>query len=99
MSEEKNWQDDPSLKGVSADKMKYMSDMLSQAQGKDANAMLPFLMGLANQTDTSGMDFNDKETDLILQVLQQRMAPEERSRIDMIRNMSQMISRSSRTKK
>jgi|GEM_PF-669433 len=99
MSEEKNWQEDPSLKGVSNEKMKYMSDMLSQVQGKDANAMLPFLMGLANKTDNNGMDFDDKETDLILQVLQQRMAPEERSRIDMLRNMSHMISRSGRTKK
>ena len=91
MSDPKNWQDDPSLRGLSNDKLQFLTQMMGEVQGKDAGSMLPFLMGLSNSSEGKGMGFNDSETDLILQVLKQRMSPEERSKIEMIRNISRMI--------
>ena len=45
-----------------------------------------------NLVDTGQkMNFSDNETDLILQVLMQRMSAEERSKIDMVRMLSRMI--------
>lgn len=94
-----NWQNDPSLQNISADKMQYLMKMMSEANGKDKNSLLPFLMGLSSSSEQNGMDFSDTETDLILQVLSQKMTPEERSKIDMIRNISRMIAMKNKTKK
>lgn len=99
MSETNNWQDDPQLKNISGDKMEYLMKMMSEMNGKDQNSLLPFLMGLSAASEKGGMEFTDKETDLILQVLSQRMTPEERSRIDMIRNLSRMIAMKNKLKK
>lgn len=94
-----NWQNDPSLKNISADKMQYLMKMMSEANGKDKNSMMPFLMGLSSSSEQSGMDFSDSETDMILQVLSQKMTPEEKSKIDMIRNISRMIAMKNKPKK
>ena len=94
-----NWQNDPSLKNISADKIQYLMNMMSETNGKDKNSLMPFLMGLASSSEQSGMDFSDNETDMILQVLSQRMSPEERSKIDMIRNISRMIAMKNKPKK
>ncbi|WP_434309058.1 hypothetical protein [Hominifimenecus sp. rT4P-3] len=94
-----NWQNDPSLQNISADKMQYLMKMMSEVNGKDKNSLLPFLMGLSSSSEQNGMDFSDNETDLILQVLSQKMTPEERSKIDMIRNLSRMIAMKNKTKK
>ncbi len=99
MSENSNWQDDPKLKNIGNDKLQYLMNMMSEMNGKDPNSLLPFLMGLSAASEKGGMEFTDNETDLILQVLSQRMTPEERSRIDMIRNLSRMIAMKNKLKK
>ena len=52
---------------------------------------LPFLSALSGSETGQKMNFSDNETDLILQVLMQRMSAEERSKIDMVRMLSRMI--------
>ena len=79
--------------------MQYLMKMMSEANGKDKNSMMPFLMGLSSSSEQSGMDFSDSETDMILQVLSQKMSPEEKSKIDMIRNISRMIAMKNKPKK
>ena len=92
MGEQKDWQEDPSLKDINPDKMRYLMQIMGEMNGKDPAAMLPFLSALSSSKEGRKMDFSDSETDLILQVLMQRMSPEERSKIDMIRMLSKMIS-------
>ena len=99
MNKNHSWQDDPKLKNIHPDKLQFLMQQMSEANGKDPQSLLPFLMGLSSSSGQGGMDFSDNETDLILQVLSQRMTPEERSRIDMIRNLSRMIARKNPPKK
>ena len=98
MSEQKNWQDDPSLKGLNSDKLQFLTKMMGEMNGKDTNSMLPFLMGLSSSSEGKSMGFSDSETDLILQVLKQRMSPEEQSKIEMLRNLSRMIAQKGQQK-
>ena len=51
----------------------------------------PSLSALSGSETGQKMNFSDNETDLILQVLMQRMSAEERSKIDMVRMLSRMI--------
>ena len=41
-------------------------------------------------------NFNDDETEIILNILKKRMSPSDIKKIDMIKNLTQVISRSSK---
>ena len=98
MAENSSWQRDPALQNIRGEKLDYLMRMMGEMKGKDPSALLPFLMGLSAAPEKGGMDFSDQETDLILQVLSQRMTPEERPKIDMIRNLARMIAMKNRLK-
>ncbi len=89
--EGENWQANPSLSGIDPDKMRFLTQMMGEVGGKDPAAALPFLSALSGSETGQKMNFSDNETDLILQVLMQRMSAEERSKIDMVRMLSRMI--------
>lgn len=89
--ETQEWNNDPKLKSMDPQKLSFLMDMANKSRSQSADSLLPFLMTMMNQSGQQGMNFSDSETDLILQVLRQRMSPEEQGRIDMIRQMSRMM--------
>ena len=91
MSNEQNKNQEPNLNQISPDKMQFLQQMLGQINGMNPNSVLPMLSGLSQNPEAQKMNFTDSETNMILELLKQRMTPEERSRIDMIRMISQMI--------
>ncbi len=88
-----SWKNDPSLKNMDLKKLAFLSELVSQSGGQSMDSLLPFLMSANKNANSMGMQFNDSETDLILNVLKSRMKPEEQSRIDMIRKMADMLGR------
>ena len=54
--------------------------------------MLTYFIKETNQASKNGINFTDKETDAILEVLKADMSPEEIKRIDTIKRMVSMLS-------
>lgn len=90
-----SWQNDPSLKNMDLKKLAFLSELVSQSGSQSMDSLLPFLVSANKNANSMGLQFNDSETNLILNVLKSRMSPEEQSRIEMIRKMADMLGKRS----
>ncbi len=79
-----NWTDNPALAGIDPARLQMLSSLASQAQGKNQNELLPFLMAAASQTGANGMSFRPDEIETIIQVLKIGKSPQEIQQIDRI---------------
>lgn len=83
-----DWMRDPKLKGISPEKLNLLTALLSQANGKSQNELIPFFLAATQKANAQGVSFNENETDMILNVLKQNMSKEEQEKIDTIRRLS-----------
>lgn len=90
-SKNDNWKNDPSLKNMDLKKLAFLSELVSQSGGQSMDSLLPFLISANKNANSMGLQFNDSETNLILNVLKSRMSPEEQSRIEMFKKMADML--------
>lgn len=86
-----DWQKDPALKNMDLKKLAFLSELVSQTNGKSADSLLPFLVSANKNANAMGLQFNDSETDLLLKVLKSRMTPEEQNRIELFRKMAGLL--------
>lgn len=85
------WQNDPSLKNMDLKKLAFLSELVAESGSKPLDALLPFLVTANQNANSMGLQFNDAETSLLLEVLKKHMSPEEQSRIDMLRKMADIL--------
>lgn len=85
------WKSSPNLKGISPEKLNLLTTILSQAQNKSQNELIPFFLASVQKANSQGLSFNDNETDLILNVLKQNMSKEEQDKIETIRKLSGLV--------
>lgn len=84
--------------GISSEKAAFLSQLLSETRSKNKTDMMPFLLSLNNRINQSGLSFNDEETELIIKHLTGNFSPQERKKVEMLRQFSKMLS-SSHSKK
>lgn len=84
----------PALKNIDKDKLNALLKLTNQAESKSKDELLPFF--LTAFSGNKGIDFDDEETNLILEVLKTKMSPKEIKKIDTIKNLSRIIASKSR---
>ena len=72
-------------------KLAFLSELVAESGNKPLDALLPFLISANKNANAMGLQFNDAETGLLLEVLKKHMSPEEQSRVDMLRKMADML--------
>lgn len=72
----------PALGGIDPAKLQMLTSLASQAQGKNQNELLPFLMAAASQTQSNNMSFKQDEIDTIINVMKLGKSPQEVQRMD-----------------
>lgn len=85
------WSNNPSLSNIDPTKLKILNEFASQAEKKSQNELLPFFMAAMKNASKQGISFDDNETELILNVLKQRMNSQDIKKIETIRNLSKII--------
>ena len=92
------WMENPILSDISTEKMEVLTKILNGAGDMDAKQMLTYFIKEMYDSDMNtltasqnGINFTDKETDAILEVLKADMSPEEIKRIDTIKRMVSML--------
>ena len=88
----------PALKDISKEKMDLLLMYVTEAEKLKQNEVMPYFLSITKKAKDQGISFNDNETEIILNILKKRMSPTEIKKIDMIKNLTQMISRSSKNK-
>ncbi|MFG6325304.1 MAG: hypothetical protein K1W00_00485 [Lachnospiraceae bacterium] len=91
-----DWLKNPKLKHIDKKKLKLLISLTEQAEKKEPDKLLPFFIEVTNRANSMGITFNDDETDIILNVLKARMSPEDIKKIEMIKNLSAMITEKSK---
>ena len=81
----------PALKDISPEKLELLLTLVSRAETLKQNEVMPFFLSIAKEANSKGVQFNDAETEVILSVLKKRMPPADIKKIDMIRNLTNMI--------
>lgn len=72
----------PSLSDIDPAKLKMLSSLAEQAQGKSQKELLPFLMAAASESRSGNMSFSPDETNAIIQALKIGKSPQEIQKID-----------------
>lgn len=74
------WFNNENLKGIDAQKMMLLQEMLRNSRGKNSSEMLPFLMAASKKANSKGLNFTKDEIKLIVNVLKKDMTPEEQAK-------------------
>lgn len=82
----------PLLKDINPQKMQILGEILSQADTKNTNELLPFFMAASQKASSMGVAFSNSETDLIIDILTQNMTPSEKARVNSIRKLAMLVS-------
>ena len=78
-----SWMNNPALGGIDPEKLQMLSALAEQAQGKNQNELLPFLMAAMTQSQSnSGITFSSAETEAIINVLKIGKSPRQIQKID-----------------
>lgn len=83
----------PALKDISPEKLELLVKLVTMAETLKQNELMPFFISVTREANSKGLTFNDAETEIILNVLKKKMSPADIKKIDMIRNLTNMISR------
>ena len=54
---------------------------------------MPYFLSITKKAQAQGISFNDSETEVILNILKKKMSPADIKKIDMIKNLTQMITK------
>ena len=84
----------PALKNISKEKLDLLLSYVTQAEKLKQNEIMPYFLSITKKASAEGISFNDEETEVILSILKKKMSPADIKKIDMIKNLTQMISRS-----
>ncbi len=82
----------PESGAMPADKAAFLAQLLAEGKSKNQSEMLPFLLGLTNRVNQSGLSFSDDETNFIINQLTANFSPKERQKVEMLRRLSKMLS-------
>ncbi len=83
----------PALQGISPEKLELLVTLVTKAETLKQNELMPFFLSITKEANNKGVSFNDAETEVILNVLKKKMSPADIKKIDMIRNLTNMIAK------
>lgn len=83
-----SWMNDPALKNIDPMKLQILSSIANEAGNKNINELLPFFMSAMNQANDKGISFSSPERELLMNILMQKLAPEERQKAETIIRMA-----------
>ncbi|MCD8118169.1 MAG: hypothetical protein LUE29_01520 [Lachnospiraceae bacterium] len=83
--------------GFSPEKIAFLEGLTGQANGKSPRQLLPLLMQATTLAKSSGIDFTDDETALLIHTLMPDMTPEDQKRLNMMRMIAARMAGSGRS--
>ncbi len=93
---DKEWMNNPALENIDPEKLKLLTEMVEQAESKNKDELLSFFLAINSKAASQGINFNDAETEIILDVLKKKMSPQDIKKIETIRSISNMLSKKSK---
>ena len=86
-----DWKQDPRLKSMNPEKIQLLVDFTEQLNKTPKEQMLTKLITLSAEANSRNLSFTNQETSLLTEILINYVNPAERSRLDMLRMLSQKL--------
>ena len=86
-----DWKKDPRLKAMDAEKVKLLEHFADRIKHTEKNQLMEAFMAMNLEAKQRGIQFNDKETNLIATILTSGMAPAEKKKLDTLRLLSKKL--------
>ena len=83
----------PALKDISKEKLDLLLSYVTEAEKLKQNEVMPYFLSITKKAQAQGISFNVSETEVILNILKKKMSPADIKKIDMIKNLTQMITK------
>ena len=75
-----NWKNDPRLKAMSKEKLNLLTEFAERIEHTNKNNLMEAFMSINMEARQKGIQFNDKETALLVTILSSGMAPAEKKK-------------------
>lgn len=89
-SSDERFNNNPKLKGVDPLKLKIIMEIKQKSKDKSMEELLPEIMKVNQELNRRNMAFTKKETDLLLEVIEESLSPEEKNKFNMLKGFMNM---------
>lgn len=86
-----SWKNDPRLKTMDKEKLELLTRFAAQAGQSKKEELPQTLMAIHLEAQKQGINFNDKETALLINILSAHMTPKEKKKVDLLKMISQKL--------
>lgn len=86
-----NWKQDPRLRGMSKEKLALLTEFADRIGRTDKTNMMEAFMNINLEAQQKGVQFNDKETALLVNILSSGMPPAEKKKLDLLKMLSKKL--------
>lgn len=88
-SEKPKWMQEPSLKGISMEKLDFLQKMVFESSRLSQKELMPFLMALAQKSRAANITFTQEEMTAIIEAIKKYSTPEELMKMNQIMKLMQ----------
>lgn len=85
------WKQDPRLKAMSKEKLAMLTEFADRIEHSDKSNLMEVFMSINMEAKQKGIQFNDRETALLVNILSSGMPPAEKKRIDLLKMLSKKM--------
>ena len=86
-----DWKKDPRLRMMNPEKVRLLEHFADRIKHTEKNQLLEAFMAMNLEAKQRGLQFNDKETELITGILTSEMAPADKKKLDMLKMLSKKL--------
>ncbi len=82
----------PQFQNINPEKMRFLAELFNEMNGKDMDQKIQLLMSFGIRMKQANLQFTQQESQVIIEFMKQNLNPAERSKLDMLQQMMQMMS-------
>ena len=86
-----SWKQDPRLKAMDKRKLDFLTAFAERVEHTDKANLMETFMAINLEAKQKGIQFNDKETSLLVAILSANMAPDQKKKVDMLKMLSKKM--------
>ncbi len=86
-----SWQNDPRLKAMDKEKLQLLEELAARVGQADKSKLMDAFLSVQLEAREKGIQFNDRETGLLVSILSAHMAPKERKKLELLKMLSKRL--------
>lgn len=86
-----DWKNDSRIKSLNPEKIRFLTELSEQIRRTPRPQLMNQLLSINLEARKRGIVFTDGETELLTEILTERLSPAERGKLDLLRTLSKKI--------